>query len=318
MNLFPQIKIYPRRISHFGRTLLGFFAIATSGQAQVPNDKPAHYPDWWFEQGVIGLTSGGDSNVYADYLQPADTSPILQGQLLHIAEAGINELNDQLAPIGGAGFDVNSFKDSAKDPAYSSPAAISQLKFVASKFYDKFAEIGYIPVAPDQEIPGLYTPILLTAEGVGGTPGVAVYPWTTNAAVANGSAALIGQTKHIFAWDLVEWVSEDTENSGSGDGLPDFWENFWYGGLSYGPNEDTDGDLILNIDEYASSTNPDSNISIDGDTLPDDWELFYGLDLENDDSSLDFDADGQTNLTEFVNDRDPIKRDHPALELVVF
>lgn len=48
----------------------------------------------------------------------------------------------------------------------------------------------------------------------------------------------------------------------------------------------------------------------DDDGLPDDWELFYGLDpLDPTDGDLDSDADGLTNIQEYLHGTDPTVTD---------
>ncbi|MBU0677985.1 MAG: chitobiase/beta-hexosaminidase C-terminal domain-containing protein, partial [Verrucomicrobia bacterium] len=51
----------------------------------------------------------------------------------------------------------------------------------------------------------------------------------------------------------------------------------------------------------SSDTEPDG--------MPDAWELLYGLNTSIDDSALDLDGDGLTNLEEFENGTDPSRRD---------
>src|SRR3989344_358262 len=43
---------------------------------------------------------------------------------------------------------------------------------------------------------------------------------------------------------------------GDYDGLPDYWEYNYFGGLSQGPDDDPDNDNISNLDEYRFNTNP--------------------------------------------------------------
>lgn len=42
----------------------------------------------------------------------------------------------------------------------------------------------------------------------------------------------------------------------NGNGLPDFWEDQYFGGLGVDPSRDTDGDGLPNLDEYKAGTNP--------------------------------------------------------------
>jgi hypothetical protein len=86
-----------------------------------------------------------------------------------------------------------------------------------------------------------------------------------------------------------------------GDGLPDPWEEEWFGDLSQGPDDDYDGDGHSNLNEYNISdpTDPKKIPSDkDGDTLPDSWEQehFGNLNQGPDD---DFDGDGYSNLVEY-------------------
>jgi hypothetical protein len=70
---------------------------------------------------------------------------------------------------------------------------------------------------------------------------------------------------------LVEIVSVDTDK----DGLPDEWEQTYFGSLAQGPHGDYDHDGVSNWGEYLIHLNPASSDS-DGDTLPDGWEVRYG------------------------------------------
>lgn len=46
------------------------------------------------------------------------------------------------------------------------------------------------------------------------------------------------------------------------DGLPDDWENFYFGNLSQGANDDPDGDGASNLAEYLAGTNPNEAASV--------------------------------------------------------
>ncbi len=293
--------------------------------AQVPVDWPASHPDWWWERNVV------DHNEDA-----GDASPISQGQLLFMAEQGIAELEDKLAPLGGAGFLLPDILN-ADDPIYLAPSNLGQLKNVSSKFYERFAEVGFIPVNPDSFNAGQFTQIPLIAERVDGSvPGVPVYPWDTNAGSSNLSPALIGQAKYLFSWDFSNFdpllVNADE------DDFPDAWEQQI---VDADPNDtisgprdvygvapgdggieswDFDGDGVSNLDEFILGLDPTDASSMDADSIPDDWEILHGLDTTPgvDSSANDADADGATDVSEFTNSTDPAYRDHPVLDLIVY
>jgi len=52
-------------------------------------------------------------------------------------------------------------------------------------------------------------------------------------------------------------VSND-EDTGGPDGLPDGWEQYYWGNLDEGPDEDTDHDKYINLSEYLHNSDPDS------------------------------------------------------------
>ncbi len=89
------------------------------------------------------------------------------------------------------------------------------------------------------------------------------------------------------------------------DGMPDAWENTYNPPLSPTNSADgaldSDGDGLLNSNEYAlgcSPVNPDT----DGDGMPDGWEVFYTPSLNPTnalDGALDSDSDGLLNSNEY-------------------
>lgn len=93
------------------------------------------------------------------------------------------------------------------------------------------------------------------------------------------------------------------------DGLPDIWENLYFGHLDSGPGDDPDRDGLTNLQEYGSHTNP-SKADTDGDGLPDGWEITHGLNpLNPADATQDSDFDGLTNQQEFQLGTNPKRAD---------
>ncbi|MCH8510119.1 MAG: thrombospondin type 3 repeat-containing protein [Kiritimatiellae bacterium] len=74
------------------------------------------------------------------------------------------------------------------------------------------------------------------------------------------------------------------------DGMDDGWE-LWHFGELVNPNVDADGDGLTNLEEYQHGTDP-NNPDTDGDGMSDGDEITLGL--------------------------DPLKRDHPDVDLQVF
>ena len=89
----------------------------------------------------------------------------------------------------------------------------------------------------------------------------------------------------------------------NGNGLPDYWENYYFGeGVSI--NGDPDDDELTNMQEYLNGTNP-NKFDTDNDGMPDGWEVKNQLNPLLDDSQFDPDADGYTNLVEYQNGSNP-------------
>jgi hypothetical protein len=74
-------------------------------------------------------------------------------------------------------------------------------------------------------------------------------------------------------------LASSIPNDADGDGLPDDWEMAYFGSLSQGPSDDTDGDGFNNLAELQAGTNPSNAVSnpndLDADGLPDAWEMQY-------------------------------------------
>lgn len=234
--------------------MIAVLSFSSSAQ-QVPTGKPAAFPDWWFERGVIGLKENANvSDGYdypTDYLESSDFSSISQGQLLYILDSAIKELDQKLATVGGAGFDLASLLENGTYDSANSDISVTigQLKQTSSKFFTRFSEVGFVPGSP-----GWPASLVLDA---GAGDNSTTYPWLNDVAPENTSMAIIGQAKHLFSWDLSSWFL-DADN----DGLADEWEYFYFGSIqpqadgSGDPNGDPDGDGITNLNEFLDGTNP--------------------------------------------------------------
>lgn len=92
------------------------------------------------------------------------------------------------------------------------------------------------------------------------------------------------------------------------DGLPDAWEQLFFGNLGQSGATDYDRDGLSNVQEYANGTDPKNPNSIigdsDGDSLPDAWEL---ASIGNTSSWAyeDPDNDGYNNVAELVAGTSP-------------
>lgn len=84
-------------------------------------------------------------------------------------------------------------------------------------------------------------------------------------------------------------IPSDTD----GDGLPDSFETTYFGHLSFGPDDDPDGDGLSNTDEQDEGTDPD-DADTDGDGLSDGDEIIsYMTDPLDEDSDDDGLGDGK-------------------------
>lgn len=184
---------------------LALGVLASSLQAQFAPGGPGwpdSYPQWWYQKiepasGLIDAT--------APVLNISNYAPLNQGQLKHITNEAIAELDAWLYPVGGADFMLDDIFEMSMGSNYA-PANIGQLKLAASKFYERFNDLGFVPVAPDPHSGSLVAIPLTAARADGGTPGVPVYPWSTNQSDLNYAPANIGQAKHLFSWDLRAWA----------------------------------------------------------------------------------------------------------------
>lgn len=139
-------------------------------------------------------------------------------------------------------------------------------------------------------------------------------------------------TDHDTIWDYDEigiYGTSPISNDSDSDSMPDAWEIL--NDLDPINREDRfndpDNDLLTNVDEYRAGTLPRLNDTdfdklLDGlevktyhtspltndtdmDQMDDFWEIQNGLDPLVDDSMLDPDEDGKTNLDEYILGEDP-------------
>ena len=68
----------------------------------------------------------------------------------------------------------------------------------------------------------------------------------------NRLIANIGQSKHLFNWSLDQFVTADSD----GDGLADYWEHYWFGGLSRDGSGDWNDDGLKDRDALRYGLNP--------------------------------------------------------------
>jgi len=127
--------------------------------------------------------------------------------------------------------------------------------------------------------------------------------------------------EELFGWDdwgkgveiLFEPYYDKNGTLTDTDGIPNGWEhNYSLDIYTNDSGEDSDGDSLTNLQEwqlggnYTSGGTDPKNPDTDGDQLPDGWEIKYGFDpIAKNESKLDTDKDGWTNIEEFKTGTDP-------------
>ncbi|MDP0498729.1 MAG: hypothetical protein Q7P63_01405 [Verrucomicrobiota bacterium JB022] len=228
----------------------------------VPAGWPPAYPEWWYDADPSKSVVDVDRTLAGDH---GNSSPLLLGQLKHMATIARDELDEQLALIGGAGPAIDNFVDGfvLESGANRSPANLGQLKNSSHVFFDRFADIGFGPGEagwPDN---------LSLSEGANDhSPR---YPWLNDSTPDNTSIANLGQVKHLFSWSISQWVSVD-ENPA--DGILDWRITF---AQTLDPNGDYDGDNATNQLELEQGTDPIDPLSIPI-TYPDLSQMTYTYD----------------------------------------
>jgi hypothetical protein len=174
-------------------------------------------PSWWSQRGVLNPDALAD-----------DYAPANLGQLKNMAKAAVEEMDARLP--GGAGNALHDLSNSwaTSNPQRNdfAPVNLGQLKNLAKPFYDRLIAVRYAET----------------------------YPWTNNPTLTDDFAlANLGQAKNLLSFDfLATNLAHDTDQNG----LPDWWEKFYFGAIGVNPNADPDGDGISNIQEFQSGSDP--------------------------------------------------------------
>ncbi|GEM_PF-2413585 len=103
-------------------------------------------------------------------------------------------------------------------------------------------------------------------------------------------------------------VGNNADTDDDNDRLPDVWEE--ENGMNpFDASDatlDSDGDGLVNEDEYHIHGTAANDVDSDGDGMDDGWEVAHGLSpIDNADAGLDNDGDGFTNAEEYAVDTDP-------------
>jgi len=190
----------------------------------------AQAPGWWAARGVQNTNPANDYGA------------VNQGQVKNIATAAVADLDAHLP--GGAGTDLENLVNkwstlqgdgtrvaqSASNTNDYSAVNIGQLKAVAAPFYDRLIAVGYTNQ----------------------------YPWANAASVPNDYAmANIGQMKNLFSFDL---TSTDAAHDTDANGLPDWWERYYFGAIGQDPTAIAPrGDGLTILQAYQQNINPMSD-----------------------------------------------------------
>ncbi|WP_269540165.1 hypothetical protein [Cerasicoccus fimbriatus] len=181
-------------------------------------------PDWWYEPADLGEVVASTPAASVEENQ----SVALNGQAKWMAIRAIEQM-EALAPGSALGYQG----ENESEPGYQSLSELyaaltvassfgnegnqsiilqGQAKALAQPFYDRFADLGIMPLRPDG--------VTFTLES-----SEYPYPWTSDGQDdAHFSPMQLGQLKHLFSFQLDEasWVNS---SDADGDGIPDWWEN---------------------------------------------------------------------------------------------
>ena len=191
-----------------------------------------------------------------------DYALVNQGQVKWMATNAYDELEEKL--FGGAGSNIEAFICNVSVANNCLPINLGQLKYIAAQYYDRLGEVGITNAYPDAM--------------------VGDYPWTSDSGDdADYAPANIGQTKYAFSFDLDK----------DADGLPNWWEEYYFGDLDEVAAGDPDKDGLSNLLEYQNNANPNDADSDDDGLLDSDEVITYSTSPSDPDSDNDGLTDGE-------------------------
>jgi len=134
--------------------------------------------------------------------------------------------------------------------------------------------------------------------------------WFDFADVAARYVRIVGHGNSVSAWNSLTEVMIGLANGGDSDhdGLPDSWEEFYFGDLAQTATGDPDLDGLSNLQEFYAGLIPaiaNAGTDSDADGLPDAWEMqYFGHLLQS--GNEDPDRDGFSNLVEYQSGTNPM------------
>lgn len=179
----------------------------------VPANKPAHYPDWWFERDVIARLpafAAHPAPVWPGHYWPTDDFAAANiGQLKYIYSKAAEEFDAVINEGAGTGVtqQVAVWLASPAGGTVRDDFALlnqGQLKATVQPIYRRLRQVGYFgpPLKPSL-----------------------LYPWSDGTGAEDAFAAVnLGQLKYVFSF-FTGTVHFDTYLAdGDLDGMADGWE----------------------------------------------------------------------------------------------
>src|SRR5205085_7605989 len=174
-------------------------------------------PAWWTQRQVTTNAA------------PFDYAPVNQGQLKNIAKTAMAEMDATLP--GGAGQVVHdlvtSWSNPSSQPNDFAPVNLGQLKTVAKPVYDRLIAVKYTER----------------------------HPWISSGDIPDDFAVVnLGQLKNLFSFDF---AATDSLHDTDGNGLPDWWEKYYFGTTGIDPDAPASrGDGLTNLEAFQQQVSP--------------------------------------------------------------